>query len=209
MKNIITLICLLVFSFNCIAQDTTVDSVTVTKPVLEGFWGIKFGSSPQVVRNAMLKKQGFTFNTESTNELMLYGSGTFAGNEAEDLVFSFVDNKLNMVLLHFIPSFPSKILDLYHEISDGITKKYFEPDVDREDYSYPFEKDDGYFETAIQQGKATIGSAWNFDSPNHKDFYNKIVVLVSSSMKVSLIYQDGYLCDLKNKREEEKNSSDY
>lgn len=191
---------LLVYSFNCFAQ------VADSKPVLEGFWGIKFGSSQEEVRNIMLTKQGFKYNSNlSTNDRLIFGEGKFAGNYAENLAFVFVDNKFYTSILILKPSSSSKILDFYQEIVDGITKKYFIPDAVTEEYLEPYKKDDGFFETAIKLGKTNIRTRWLLKNPITKDDDSFISVKVDDDMKIYLGYMDGYLMYHNDK----KDNNDY
>lgn len=200
MKNIIILMSLFVYSFNCFAQ------VANTKPVLEGFLGIKFGSSQEEVRNVMLTKQGFKYNSElSDNNRLIFGEGMFAGNYAENLAFVFVNNKFYTSILIFKPSSSSKILELYQEIVNGITKKYFKPDVVKEEYLEPYKKDDGFFESAIKLEKTNIRTQWLLKNPITKDDDSFISVKVDDDMKIYLGYMDGYLMYHNDK----KDNSDY
>lgn len=203
------ILCLTLFvTISIIAQNYVVDSVIQSRPVLDGFFGIKFGSSQELVKSTMIKK-GFIFNNKSDGTNLLFHKGKFAGREVRDIMFVFHNKQFHTAYVSFVPSLSGDIINLYEIICKEIIDKYFPADLVVERYIYPFEKDDGHYETAIKSGKAKLVSFWEFKAPKNNAKNNRITVMIASDMFVGLIYIDGYLSELAQNAEKEENTKDY
>lgn len=52
--------------------------------------------------------------------------------------------------------------DFFRQMRETLITKYGPPDFDHEIYESPYEKGDGYRDTAIRLGKARIAAIWNW-----------------------------------------------
>lgn len=181
---------------------------------IDGFWGIKFGSSKAYVSEAMLAKPGCKLTDVTTNELdenLWFSGADFAGSKPEWFCFTFLKDKLISITVLIAPLSQSGVFNLYNELSDGISLKYGVPTKTAEVYSIPFEKGDGHELLAIQSEKANISKIWRQTTikDGKESFFGKIIFLtITKSAEVSLIYYDEGPCELVSKLNKAKNSKD-
>jgi hypothetical protein len=179
---------------------------------IDGFFGMKFGSSVDSIKKAMLSKQGSTIESKFCTDSRLVFTGLkFAGRNALLMRFSFVNNKFHTGTAAFTSDLESKVVDLYNDIKGEINEKYHQSTSDYEQYKYPYEKGDGHTETAIKLGKASFATYWFFKHPisGNKDYQNSITLEISSNLTISITYQDGMLINEAIEKKKEKNFKDY
>jgi hypothetical protein len=174
---------------------------------LEGFLGIKFGASTESVKDFMLAKPNCNLDLENSDNNQLFFEGAkFAGRDPLFILFKFVDNKFHTACVLIKPKLESQTIDLYNEIKDEINEKYYKTSEDYETYKYPYEKNDGHTETAIELGKASFSSYWKFNASS-KDNY--IALSITEGLHIKISYQDGMLVQIAVERENAKNNDDY
>ena len=115
MKTILILILAIVFSLNTSSQ------------TLDGFLGIPFGSSKEVVKKAMLL-MGSKLNLEgSDNDYLSFTGTNFAGRQTSSIGFRFVNNKFHTASVFIEPYSESQAVKLYKNIKAELTEKYYTP----------------------------------------------------------------------------------
>lgn len=199
------------FMFRYLFLITLFFSVNTFGQGIEGFMGIKFGTSIDVVKKTMLSKPGCTLDNKysDTNHLVFDGI-KFAGRETLFIRFEFVDKKFHTATAFFKPNLSSKTIDLYNEIKSEINEKYYITEEDFEIYRSPYEKGDGYTESAIRLGKASFSAFWKYKNTNTtEDVNNYIALEINENLNIELSYQDGVLVKISSQRKKAKNNTDY
>lgn len=184
-------------------------SITCNAQNLDGFFGIKFGSTREQVKSIMLERKNGKIDLENCSEKkLIFDNVKFAGRMSQFVLFSFVNNKFHTAKVIIKEPLESKVVDVYNDIKTELNTKYFKTTDDFENYKSPYEKGDGYTETAIKVGKLTIAAYWTFKNPN-SDAENLISLEIDEKMLIKIGYQDGLLIkeavNIKNK----ENFSDY
>lgn len=177
---------------------------------LDGVFGLRFGCSRESAKQVMLKKADFPIDKiNSRNDCLIYGSGTFAGNEIESLFLYFIDNKLYSVIFFISPDLESNVIRTYNKLQKDLNSKYYKSEDIMETYDYPYESGDGFAEAAIKLGKARFATKWFFENPSNNEIRNFIILGISNTMDVALYFNDGALQKIVTDRENEKNMKDY
>jgi len=131
---------------------------------LTGFLGIPFGSTKDQVISAMSAKTTIKPIIED-DETILYKNMKFAGKDAEAIIFEFYQDYFYSSLVTIVPE-RNRALETYYAIKKDYYTKYGAPSWDKEEYSSPFKKGNGYEETALFANKADINAGWVFDEKN-------------------------------------------
>lgn len=185
-------------------------SVKSFSQTLDGFFGMKFGSSMDSIKKVMLSKPGCKFDTKnSTDDCLIFDGLKFAGRDIGFMMFSFTNNKFHTSKVALISELESKTVDLYKEIKAELNEKYFTTKSDYEFYKSPYEKGDGYTESAIKLGKAEFSSYWEFKNPFSTTEKNIISLVIKPSLTILIGYQDGILINEVVSKSKEKNFKDY
>ncbi|HEY3371693.1 MAG TPA: hypothetical protein VGK10_12630 [Prolixibacteraceae bacterium] len=175
---------------------------------LDGFLGIEFGSSLENVKEKFVTKTGIILESiDDENDALFCNGAKFAGRETEMLLFLFFDNKFCKGVVYIKPNLASKVVDIYSQIRNEINQKYFITELYYETYLNPYEKDDGYTESAISLGKADFSCFWNF--MNVGTLENTISLIISEKLEIVITYENGNLMKLLVESNELKNSIDY
>lgn len=186
---------------------TLLCSTSTFSQTLDGFMGIKFGSSPDSVKRVVLSKPGAQLNTEQSDEHTLLFKGLkFAGREVVMIGFKFNDNQFYGAMVAVKINSSTKIFELYKEIKSELNEKYFITTNDYEEYEYPYKKGDGLTEQAIQKTKANIHAYWEFKNVGSKSNY---ITLSASGFFIMLKYYNGALNTLAEKKEKAEKNKDY
>jgi hypothetical protein len=130
---------------------------------LTGFLGIPFGSTKDQVISAMSART--TIKPLIWNDLIAYKNIRFSGRDAEAIFFYFYQDYFCASIVTIVPE-RNRALETYYAIKKDYYTKYGTPHWDREEYSSPYEKGDGYEETALFANKAKISASWDFDENN-------------------------------------------
>jgi len=172
-----------------------------TKPI-EGFLGIKFGSSKAVVMAAM-KAKGAIFDKENSDKDDLGFSNVKLGTR-DALIFlvKFVNDKAFEADYIFDPEVEAKVIGQYNDLVDDIARIYG-PGKKTKDYTSPYEEGDGYVLTGLGAGKVDFHTLWS-DVNN-----NTIKASITIHMQVMLTYQDSVLTDEAISKQQDKEKSDF
>lgn len=165
---------------------------------ITGLLGIEFGSSKEKVIQVM-KSRGYSPDPKSKN--LTFDNVKFGAFDKCYVMFSFIENKFYQAGI-ILPDFlEAKILEQYYKLNTEISIKYGEGNS-YSDFTYPYEKGDGYEVTAIKLGKANYRTYWT-------DEIGAIESSISSNMFVIVTYQDNKLIEEAIKKRNLDNSNDY
>ena len=116
---------------------------------LNGFLGIPFGSTQELVIEKLIEKNG-TLDEENSNKDVLFVNGiTFGGRQTEVLLLTFFESQFCKAVVLIKPKLESKVVETFKQIKNEINEKYYVSDKDFETYHPPYEQNDGYTELAI------------------------------------------------------------
>jgi len=173
-----------------------------TKPI-EGFLGIKFGSSKDEVIAAM-KAKGYKPGVSNNNSdpILDFGSITYGHRQTTEFGVKFVDNKAYQAVFIFKADEEPKTIIYYNNLINDINENYGPGDQHRI-FRSPYADGDGDEITAISGGYADYFTNW-FDSNK-----NDIQVKITSEMNVIVFYTNGTLADQAKAKAKEKEKGDY
>ena len=145
---------------------------------LDRFFGMKFRSNIDSIKNAMLSKPECKLIPNFSNQNMLsFSHVKFAGKDVVFMAFKFFNKKFFSGVVLIRPSFEGDIINLYNNIRDELNEKYFKSEINQESYEYPFSKDIGNSIEAIKLHKATFLTIWMFASQTEKNEDNNGISL--------------------------------
>jgi len=174
-----------------------------TKPV-DGFLGIKFGSSKADVTDA-LKKRGATvlppINPNDPN-ILYFGNITLGHRPSKQLTVFFVDDKVYAASFAFKAEVDDKTIDYYNDLVADISGIYG-AGKSTKNFKDPYKEGDGYEITGIQQGDVNLYTDW-YDA--NKNF---VEASINVKLYVFLLYRDAELGKMADAKQKAKESSDY
>jgi hypothetical protein len=180
----------------------------VSSANLESFLGIPFGTPGDDAKRILEQKPNCSFDdVNSDNDILFFNGIKFAGRETTFIVLYLFENKFSKASVFIKPKLEAQTIALYQEIKSEINSKYFISKKDYENYSSPYEKDDGHTETAISLGKASFSCFWSFKNDTQEDDY--ISLCINENMSITISYENGYLTGQRVKRDKENNMLDY
>ncbi|QKJ28483.1 hypothetical protein HQ865_01475 [Mucilaginibacter mali] len=194
MKNLI-LIALLCITFGANAQSA--------KPI-DGFLGIKFGSSSAQVIEAV-KAKGGVVNAGQTATTVAFSNLSLGGRKVALFYVNFVNDKAFEAVFNFRADLEAKTIDYYNALAKDINGVYGEGKPYK-DFKQPYSDGDGYEITAIKTGNATYETSW-IDGENKA--WISIVSYKDIPLVVRLIYSDGKLIQAFKDQQKEKNKSEF
>lgn len=151
---------------------------------LDGFLGIKWGTlKADVIKT--IKSRGGVINSE-TEDRVFANKLKFGRYIPEGVGFAFFKNRLCLGIVMIKSEQETQTIELYDEICDEISNKYFQPTETIEKYKYPFSKDDGDEAAAISNGSATISRKWEFQRPGINK--GRISISVKQSHDIIITY---------------------
>ena len=175
---------------------------------LDAFLNIPFETSSREVKNLLNSRHGCVFDEEnSERDNLLFNGIKFAGRETLLISLLFFDDKFCKASVFIKPNLEVQTVSLYQEIKTEINNKYFVSKEDYESYTYPYEKNDGYTESAISIGKASFSCFWKFS--NRRLIDNYISIEINEYMNIIISYEDGFLMDLLIQKRKASDSLDY
>jgi hypothetical protein len=174
------------------------------KPI-DGFLGIKFGSSRMAVISALNAKGGILDKSQSTPILLAYKNIKLGHRTAGAFVVKFIDNKAFEADFIFDPGLDAKTLEYYKQLVNDINENYG-TGLERKKFQEPYndEDDDGLKIDAIKDGKAEFETYWR-SLPTK----NTIMASIDVALTVILTYQDAELIGQAISRQKAKEKSDF
>ncbi len=179
-----------------------------SKATLDGFWGIKFGSTIPETKKILLSKKTGTIDEKNSSETsIVLLKPEFAGKTPLFMVLQFVDDKFHTAKVVFKSTLDAKVFELYDSVKKDINDKYYKTEKDYKFFKSPFEDGDGYETTALKVGKATIAAYWTFKQAD--GFENSVSLEIDETLLVVLNYQDAKLVKQAIEKQKNKNAKDY
>lgn len=187
------LIALLLIPFLGISQ--------TTKPI-EGFLGIKFGSSKADVITAIEAKGGKLKHYANTPENTVYFSDVNLGSRATIVFFVlFVNDKAYESIFGFQPEKGPQAIEYYNSLVKDISEIYGKGKSNRL-FKSPYKEGDGDEISAIEGGYANYFTNW-------KDDKKVIQASINDKLNIQLTYEDESLAAEAQAKQKAKEKSDY
>jgi hypothetical protein len=168
-----------------------------TTKLVEGFLGIKFGSTKAVVIAAMRAK-GAKLDKESDADMLEFDNAS--------LGVKFVNNKAFEADFYFKSGDQSNIIEYYDSLVTDITDIYGKGDTVRK-FTPPYYEGDGHEIGALLVGAAKMNTMWM--AANKNIIEASIEKIDDTTLDVELIYQDGVLVDEAIAKQKAKEKGDF
>ncbi len=175
---------------------------------INGFLNISFGENKQSTIEKIEERNGILDLDNSTDDSLIFDNLKFAGRETIFSAFHFINDKFCRAMVFLKANLESRTIELYQQIKEEITQKYYITNQGFENYQYPYEKNDGHTETAISMGKASFSSFWKFknDKTNEDDY---ISIKIDENFHIIIVYENGRLMNKYDVNKNENNFQDY
>jgi hypothetical protein len=171
-----------------------------TKPI-DGFLGIKFGSSKAIVLAAIKAKGGVVDKANSNLTQIAFNNVKLGHRLTSGFLVRFVNDKACNALFVFSTTPEDKTIDYYNDLLNDINDIYGSGESTKT-FRTPFKDGDGYEITAIKEGDADYVTNWNSGK-------NSIQMSINTDLMVKLTYFDGVLTDMRDAQKKAKESSDF
>jgi hypothetical protein len=173
-----------------------------TKRPIEGFLGIKFGSSKADVIAAIEAKGGKLEHYDKTPENQVYFSNVKLGPRATIIFFVVFNNdKAYEAIFGFKPDSEPQAVEYYDALISDISDIYGKGKSTRT-FKSPYEDGDGHAVSAIQGGYAQYFTNWEADK--------KIIQInINQELNIQLTYEDETLAAEAKAKQKAKEKSDY
>ncbi len=178
------------------SKEVTAPKILNGKPI-EGFWGIKFGTTRDEAKKAILAKGG-TLNSGSSAALLSFSGVTFTQRRLTELQLKFTGGKFYEAVASYPAPDETQVLGTFNTIVSELNAVYGQAEISKS-FEPPYADGDGYAVQAIKFGKATIMAIWK--TVNN----NAIQLQIEKDLSMSLYYTDGTL----EKQKDTKKSTDY
>ncbi|HEY8928587.1 MAG TPA: hypothetical protein VIM55_05330 [Mucilaginibacter sp.] len=175
-----------------------------TNKPIEGFLGIKFGSSKADVITA-LKARGGVLSTKSTDKAVYFSNVKLGTRVSEQLTIFFDDNKMYQGSFYFKPEHDDDVIGDYKALVSDVSEIYGKG-KSTADFKPPYKNGDGDEVQAIKAGDANFFT--DFKSGN-----NLLQITIISTKDYDLFviasYYDNDLLSQAQGKEKEKAKADY
>lgn len=180
---------------------------------LEGVWGLKWGTSVDSAIIKIKKSKGYIPKIKSTDTttVLVYLDAKWGSETSIATRLCFYKNKLYQGVGSFLPDSPKEFFDTYYNLKQSINDKYFEPQVDFEQYTPPYSKDDSFTQkfTAIFEGYGGLKCDWNFSLKSNLEYDGEITLAFIKETGIILIYEDGIISQKLSKILDDRNKKDF
>jgi hypothetical protein len=176
-------------------------SVSAQTKQIEGFLGIKFGSTKEQTIAAM-KLRGAILKTSTNDPDILEFKNVKLGHR-DAVIFDvrFVKNKAFQADFYFLAPLESQTIEYYDGLVSDISDVYG-PGKSFKNFKSPYQDGDGFEMTAIKLGKAEYSTFWIIGD-------NSIAEKILPAMGIKLTYQDTALTQLAIDEQKDKEKADY
>ena len=177
------------------------DKITSNRESLDGLLNIYWGMSSLKAKQLLLEREGVSL-ANVKDETWTFSGGTIAGYDVFSWILYFNNDQFYEARVGINVVLDAQVLTKYIEVKTLLSKKYGNPDLNVENYSYPYEAGDGHEETAIKLGKATIGANWETNKTT-------ISLKVLTTLDIMLLYQANELSKEAKKKNENKKLDEF
>lgn len=187
-------------------------SIIVPKETeVKGFLNIRWKESKKEVKGKMLNKEMVkedletekVFNmigTKGNSTYLCFESGIFGKYSVSSWLFLFHKDQLCKATVTTTKQ--TNVINEYAEIKETYEKKYGTPKYDRVHFLYPYEYGDGFEETAIRTGKATIHSIWIMDK-------SAVMIGITDKLELTFAYEYSPLMKIAAEEFNKEQNQDY
>ena len=174
-----------------------------TKPI-DGFLGIKFGSSKPVVMAAM-KARGAKLDASSNATSLAYTNVSMAHRPTEVVIIRFVNGKVYEGDIFFTPADNDHAIIYYNDLVSDLSENYGKG-LDNKKFTSPYVNGDGEEVTALLVGAADFDTIWQ--ASNDNTVKASIDKESDTSLGVQLTYQDDILTQQAIDKQKAKDKGD-
>lgn len=171
----LSLITLLLIPFLGISQ--------TTKPI-DGFLGIKFGTS-KAATIAAIKAKGGVLNDKDDGDCLFTGI-SLGQRSCEELMVSFFKGKVYQATFFFKPDNNPSAIDYYNSLVSDISAVYGKGSPTKT-FKSPYEDGDGHETGALEGGYATYFTNW---TSNNNNLIQAAIRPMDDDLYVVLYYDD-------------------
>jgi hypothetical protein len=172
---------------------------------IDGFWGIKFGTSKSEAATAMKAKGATPSQAATQDNLLSYEGVNFAQRKTFLVMLKFANDKLYDVRVVYQPE-NNEPISQFEAMVKELKIPYGETTVFR-NFDEPYKHGDGHELTAIKVGKAQYAAFWStVNSAGDKNF---ISLKIAKDLYIDLDYQDGTIVKNLIAERNESKTSDY
>lgn len=176
------------------------------KPI-EGFMGVKFGTSKQDLMAAIKARGGVLDVKTSSPNSLIYDNLYLAKRLARFTIFAIFDNKFYGSMCYFKSETESKTVDLFKNIMNDLNEIYGEGDFEKT-FKPPFhDGDEKYGDMLIKSGDVVYKCLWRYKKPDGQT--NMIQLEIDEKMNVELSYHDLGIAAGAIKERTSENTKDY
>ena len=174
-----------------------------TKPI-EGFLGIKFGSSKAAVLAAMRAKGAILDTKHARKDALAFSNVKLGVRRPVAFLVKFVNDKVYEADYVFVPDVEPHTISEYNDLVNDITKIYGEGNPTTK-YTSPYTEnnDEGDKIVGLKLGNIDFHTLW-FDAKK-----NTVLVSITTDMTVNLQYQDSVLTDEAIAKQDAQQKSDF
>ncbi len=180
---------------------------------LEGVWELKWGTSVDSAITIIKESKGYTPQLKKTDTTvtLIFMNSKWGFETSTFTRLEFYKDKLYSAIAFFTPDTPDEYFKLYTALKNSITEKYFTPQMDKEEFSQPFTKDDPNNKKmyAILKGYAHVGCSWDFSLASKFENNGVIALTITNDSGIILWYRDGNISNIVSKQVDEKAKKDF
>ncbi|MFC0426537.1 hypothetical protein [Chryseobacterium scophthalmum] len=107
---------------------------------INGFLNISFGENKQSTIEKIKERNGILDLDNSTDDSLIFDNLKFAGRETIFSAFHFIDDEFCRAMVFLKANLESRTIELYQQIKEEITQKYYITNQDFENYQYHMKK---------------------------------------------------------------------
>lgn len=173
-------------------------AIAQQKAPIDNYAGIKLGSTPDVVKQALIAKGAIFNSTASRKDTYFFSNVAFNDHQASMLLIKFYNNKFYQATLIFPPSIDDSLLNQYQGIIKELNIMYGDGSV-HTDFEAPYHQGDGNEIYAIKNNKASYFTTWASANPDGTN--NTVIFNIGTNLAFTLSFIDGSLIKQKDDAE--------
>jgi hypothetical protein len=185
MKNFTFIIILFLIPFCGVSQ---------TKKPIDSFFGIKFRSSYEIVKDSMIARSGHLDTVKSKPDFLFFEDVKQDGSTAGVVTVKFVNNMAYEAGFVYRPDFESKIIDYYADLVNNLNALYGDSKIIR-NFKPPYTDGDYIQLKALRAGQGYYYNIWTGANKNQIITAIRRGPDVDATLYIMMIYSDGVLTD--------------
>jgi len=195
MKNLI---------FTCLIILTSLFTKAQTNKPIDGFLGIKFGSTAKQVTSVLTGK-GAIAETEEAKDVLRFNNLSLGSRKLDDFYAYFINDKVFQAEFFFKSEPEAKTIEYFELLAQDITGVYGKGEYSRI-FKSPYKDGDGYEITALKSGNAEYYITWK---DNNQNTIREEVNIIDDILYVKLSYQDKVLTRKAIAKQTENDKSEF